>query len=49
MSFINIDDLNVYYEKSGTKGRKVLLLHGWGQNTSMMAYIGEHLKKKFII
>ena len=49
MSFINIDDLNVYYEKSGTKGRKVLLLHGWGQNTSMMAYIGEHLKKKFIV
>ena len=47
MSLININELNIYYEKSGRKGRPVLLLHGWGQNTTMMAYIAEYLKKHF--
>ena len=44
-----IQDLNIHYEKYGTKGKKVVLLHGWGQNTQMMAFIGEHLKKHFIV
>ena len=47
MSFIKIDEVNIYYEKNGRKGRSVVLLHGWGQNVSMMAYIAEHLKKHF--
>ncbi|MDO4940458.1 MAG: alpha/beta hydrolase [Erysipelotrichaceae bacterium] len=45
----NVNGLNIYYEKSGTKGKKVLLLHGWGQNTSMMSFIAESLKKHFIV
>lgn len=49
MPGIKILDLNMYYEKSGSKGKKVVLLHGWGQNTEMMAFIAEHLKKKFIV
>ena len=49
MPSIKILDLNMYYEKSGSKGEKVVLLHGWGQNTEMMAFIAEHLKKKFIV
>ncbi len=44
-----IQDLNIHYEKYGTRGKKVVLLHGWGQNTQMMAFIGEHLKKHFIV
>lgn len=49
MSFLNVQDLNIYYEKKGKKGKAVLLLHGWGQNSSMMAYIAEELKKHFIV
>lgn len=44
-----IEGLNVHYEKYGTKGKKVVLLHGWGQNTEMMAFIGEHLKEHFVV
>lgn len=44
-----VQGINVYYEKSGTKGRKVLLLHGWGQNTNMMAFIADSLKSHFIV
>lgn len=46
---VNINGLNINYEKSGTKGKKVILLHGWGQNISMMAFIAESLKKHFIV
>ena len=49
MANVKIGDVNVYYEKSGTKGKKVVLLHGWGQNTEMMAFIAEALKKHFIV
>lgn len=45
----NINGINLYYEKSGRKGKKVLLLHGWGQNTQMMAFIAENLKSHFIV
>lgn len=49
MANIKIQDLNVYYEKSGRKGKKVVLLHGWGQNTTMMSFIAEALSKHFIV
>lgn len=49
MSEVVISNINTHYEKYGRKGQKVLLLHGWGQNTEMMSYIGEHLKKNFIV
>lgn len=49
MAYIQINDINLYFEKSGTKGKKVILLHGWGQNTQMMSFIAESLKKHFIV
>lgn len=49
MSTVNINGIDLYFEKYGTKGRKVLLLHGWGQNTQMMAFIGDFLKSHFIV
>ena len=49
MANVRIQDLNIFYEKSGNKGLKVVLLHGWGQNTKMMAFIAEALKKHFIV
>ena len=36
MSFITVNDIKCHYEKKGTKGKNVVLLHGWGQNTKMM-------------
>ena len=49
MPSIKISGLNIYYEKSGTKGKKVVLLHGWGQNTEMMKFIADYLKKHFVV
>ena len=49
MSTVKINGLNIHYEKYGTKGKPVVLLHGWGQNTEMMAFIGEHLKNRFVV
>ncbi len=49
MSQLQLDEIQLHYEKYGNKGRKVLLLHGWGQNTEMMAFIGEFLKSHFIV
>ena len=39
MSFVRIDDIDIYYELNGDKGKDVILLHGWGQNTIMMDFI----------
>ncbi len=49
MSVIRIRELNCYYEKSGDRGCPVLLLHGWGQNTQMMAYIASFLSEHFTV
>lgn len=49
MSNIEIYGLNIHYEKSGILGKNVLLLHGWGQNTQMMAYIENFLSKHFVV
>ncbi len=49
MSQIQIDDIDLHYEFYGDKGKPVILLHGWGQNTEMMAFIGEFLKSHFIV
>ena len=45
---LNIDGIDVYYEKLGKKGKPVILLHGWGQNTKMMDFIGQALKSHFV-
>lgn len=47
MTVKKINGINVYFEKSGRRGKPVLLLHGWGQNTQMMAYVADFLKKYF--
>ncbi len=49
MSVINIQNIDLHYEVYGDTGRPVVLLHGWGQNTEMMAFIGEFLKSHFIV
>lgn len=49
MSFLNIDGLDIYYEKKGKQGRDVILLHGWGQNTTMMSFIADFLKEHFVV
>ncbi len=49
MSQMLLDEIELHYEQYGRKGRKVILLHGWGQNTEMMAFIGEFLKSHFIV
>ena len=46
---VNIDGLNIYYEKKGSNNIPVLLLHGWGQNTEMMDFIAEFLKEHFTV
>ncbi len=45
--YIEIDDINCRYMIYGDKGRPVVLLHGWGQNLEMMAYIAVFLKEHF--
>lgn len=47
MSQININGLNIHYELKGKKGKQVILLHGWGQNTKMMEYIQDFLSNHF--
>ena len=47
MSEIIIDEMKCHYESYGDKGYDVVLLHGWGQNTLMMEYIGKFLAPHF--
>lgn len=47
MSFVESKGLKVFYKLEGNKGRDVVLLHGWGQNTDMMAYISTYLSNFF--
>ena len=49
MSVIKIDGIDLNYQKSGKKGKSVLLLHGWGQNMQMMSFIADFLKQHFIV
>ena len=43
---VNIDNINVYYEIFG-KGNMVLLLHGWGVETSSFRPLTDLLKKSY--
>ena len=47
MSTILIDDIELYYEKYGNKGKKVLMLHGWGSNIDLFAPVIGFAKKKY--
>lgn len=45
---IEIKKININYETYGNeKGDNIVLLHGWGQNISMMKPIGDKLKKNY--
>ena len=45
---LNIDGLNINYLDFGNKkGDAIVLLHGWGQNISMMQMLGEPFKDKY--
>ncbi len=44
---INIDGQDVNYQVSGT-GQPVLLLHGWGVDTKLLAGVHQHLAEKFM-
>ena len=47
---LNIDGLNINYLDFGNKkGDAIVLLHGWGQNISMMQMLGEPFKDKYRI
>lgn len=47
MSTVEIQGLNVHYEIKGERGKNIILLHGWGQNTVMMDYIANYLASHF--
>lgn len=49
MSEVLIRDISLHYEQYGDHGLPVILIHGWGQNTEMMAFIGEFLKSHFVV
>lgn len=47
MAKIKVDGIEVRYMVYGDKGKDVILLHGWGQNIEMMAYIANFLSAHF--
>ncbi|MDI6861631.1 MAG: alpha/beta hydrolase [Caldisericia bacterium] len=44
--FVNIDNLNIYYEIHGD-GMPILLFHGWGGNSFSLYPIGMNLEKEY--
>ena len=48
--YMKIKDLEINYIQYGNeKGKNIVLLHGWGQNTNVMDIIGKKLYKDFYI
>lgn len=47
MSKIQINGISIHYEQYTGHKKDVILLHGWGQNTTLMAPIAEFLKEHF--
>lgn len=46
---INVKGININYKKYGDDKQSVILLHGWGQNISMMEPIGLHLQDRYSV
>ena len=46
MAYLTIDSIHSYYTIQG-EGDPVILLHGWGQNTTMMQFIQDHLSSRY--
>ncbi len=49
MTYIILDGVQSYYEKTGDGKQSIILLHGWGQNTIMMKPIADFFEQKFTI
>ena len=49
MAEIQLKEQKIHYSQSGEKGKAVILLHGWGQNISMMEPIEKHLASNFCV
>lgn len=47
--YINIDNINIYYEKYGTKKQTIIILPGWGNNRTTFTYLINYLKDFFTI
>ena len=47
--YLNINDLNIYYEKYGSSKQTIIILPGWGNNRSTFNYLISSLKNYFTI
>lgn len=47
--YINIDNINIYYEKYGTKEQTIVILPGWGDNRKTFDYLINYLQDFFTI
>lgn len=47
--YININNINLYYEKYGTKKQNILILPGWGNNRLTFNYLINYLKDYFTV
>ena len=47
--YINIDDINIYYEKYGNRKQTILILPGWGNTRLTFTYLINYLKDYFTV
>ena len=47
--YINIDNINIFYEKYGNRQQEILILPGWGDNRETFNYLINFLKDYFTI
>ena len=45
---VNINGLNIHYEKSG-QGKPLVLLHGWGCDTKIFKALNAHFQQYFTV
>ena len=48
MAYATIHGIHSYYMIQG-QGDPIILLHGWGQNTTMMQFIADHLSNRYTV
>ncbi|MGB4984983.1 MAG: alpha/beta hydrolase [Erysipelotrichaceae bacterium] len=46
---VEINGINIVYEKSGTGDQVMVLMHGWGQSSMMMEPIANHFNRFFTV
>ncbi len=47
--YINLNNINLYYEKHGNKKQEIIILPGWGDNRKTFDYLINYLKDYFTI